>query len=340
MSKLYGFINEKGEQIIENKYKYVSDFNEGLAKVEEFENFFLFINKNGAVEFSINCEDATSVINGFVIFKKNEKYGVLNNKGEEIIECKYDKIKEHKDGLFAVKSKEKWGFLNSKNEVIVDFAFEELDNLVNDRFCGKYNKKWGLYDIDGSYYIENAYEEMKYIGSFVENYAIRRSNSNWEISDQWGNLKSNSKFISVNRFFSDFALASIKKYHLAFLDLEGDIAINLGKLNIISASDFCNDFGEEVKLTKITKIIDNNKLSGFINLQGKEIIECKFDSVSSFSDGLARVGLNYKFGFINAFGDEQISIKYKNLGHFRSGFAKFESRNNGEKTFGFLNNMN
>ena len=34
MHKLYGFINTKGEEIIEPKFKFVSNFQEGLAQVE------------------------------------------------------------------------------------------------------------------------------------------------------------------------------------------------------------------------------------------------------------------------------------------------------------------
>ena len=44
MHKLYGFINTKGEEIIEPKFKFVSNFQEGLAQVEIIQNNFLFIN--------------------------------------------------------------------------------------------------------------------------------------------------------------------------------------------------------------------------------------------------------------------------------------------------------
>ena len=52
MHKLYGFINTKGEEIIEPKFKFVSNFQEGLAQVEIIQNNF--INKVMNFHFKLN----------------------------------------------------------------------------------------------------------------------------------------------------------------------------------------------------------------------------------------------------------------------------------------------
>jgi len=335
MHKLYGFINTKGEEIIEPKFKFVSNFQEGLAQVEIIQNNFLFINKTGENIFSIKCDEASSLENGYVIFKKNNKYGVINKKGEEIIKCNYDKIKSFMNGVFAVNLDGKCGIINEKGEEIIECEFQEVKDLNKGKFCGKYENKWGLYDLDGSCYIENNFSELKYIGSFLANYAAM-TNGKWEIIDCWGNIKSTNNYISINNFYSDFSLSSIQKKKSVFLDIEGEIAIDLARMNLNKSFSFHNGFGEEVSLAKISKIKNNIEVFGFLNLKGQEVIECQYDRISGFSEGLARVGLNYKFGFIDGIGNIKIDFKYKNLGHFRSGLVKFESINNNEKLFGFL----
>ena len=43
---------------------------------------------------------------------------------------------------------------------------------------------------------------------------------------------------------------------------------------------------------------------GYFDKIGKEVIECKYDEVEEFSNGIAKVKLNGKWGFINKNGIE------------------------------------
>ena len=96
--------------------------------------------------------------------------------------------------------------INEKGEEIIECEFQEVKDLNKGKFCGKYENKWGLYDLDGSCYIENNFSELKYIGSFLDNYAAM-TNGKWEIIDCWGNIKSTNNYISINNFYSDFSLS-------------------------------------------------------------------------------------------------------------------------------------
>jgi hypothetical protein len=61
---------------------------------------------------------------------------------------------------------------------------------------------------------------------------------------------------------------------------------------------------------------------GFIDPTGKEVISLKYDEADSFSKGLARVCLNGKFGFIDLTGKEVISLKYDKADSFSDGLAR------------------
>ena len=61
---------------------------------------------------------------------------------------------------------------------------------------------------------------------------------------------------------------------------------------------------------------------GFIDKQGKEICEPKYDYVDDFNNGFAYIRLNGKYGFINEQGKEICEPKYDYVGYFKSGFAE------------------
>ena len=42
-------------------------------------------------------------VDGLILIKKYGKYGIVDETGKEVIECKYDEIKDYKEGLLTVK---------------------------------------------------------------------------------------------------------------------------------------------------------------------------------------------------------------------------------------------
>ncbi|MEZ5172263.1 MAG: WG repeat-containing protein [Bacteroidia bacterium] len=74
---------------------------------------------------------------------------------------------------------------------------------------------------------------------------------------------------------------------------------------------------------------------GYINSNGKTIIQHKFDIGISFHDGLARVAYResdtWLFGFINTKGEEVIKPQYSNAKDFRNGVAEVMINNKWKK---------
>ena len=58
------------------------------------------------------------------------------------------------------------------------------------------------------------------------------------------------------------------------------------------------------QLPKIQQLMLLEKLANIKHLLEKEGIECKYDEVEEFSNGIAKVKLNGKWGFINKNGIE------------------------------------
>jgi uncharacterized protein YkuJ len=63
--------------------------------------------------------------------------------------------------------------------------------------------------------------------------------------------------------------------------------------------------------------------SGFIDKNGKVVIELQFDNAGNFSEGLAEVKKDDKYGFIDKSGKVVIEPQFDNAGNFSEGFASF-----------------
>lgn len=76
---------------------------------------------------------------------------------------------------------------------------------------------------------------------------------------------------------------------------------------------------------------------GFINVEGKNIIPFKFDSVLTFSDGLAAYYCDSLWGFINKKGEIVIPAQYSKVSPFSDGMCEVTSEKNNNLLNFFIN---
>ena len=109
--KKFGFINSKGEWVIQPTYDKVRAFRNGLAPVMQ-----------------------------------NKKWGYINSKGETIIPLEYrDAEIFSEDGLAPVKEKKLWAFINDKGELITEYDYEiSSGGWIGSAFAKKRLSKYGL----------------------------------------------------------------------------------------------------------------------------------------------------------------------------------------------------
>ena len=127
----YGFVNEKGEEVVHCTYDFAFSFEEGseLATCQSGENIHCVDNEGNIVlSFNINASRYNTFDNfyeGFMIVavyseeKEKRIYGVIDEKGNEIVPCKYDAIEYFSDGLAVVRSEDKYGCINEKGELVI-----------------------------------------------------------------------------------------------------------------------------------------------------------------------------------------------------------------------------
>ena len=131
----YGYINRTGKLIIPNQFHIAHPFAFGKA----------WVNKDG-------------------------KWGLINEKGDLIIDYKYEEVKEFsEEGLAAVKLDGKWGFINESGQIIVEFKFEiedphwYFDQILNNRhvYRIRQDSTIGYIDRSGNVVLETKFQAIR-----------------------------------------------------------------------------------------------------------------------------------------------------------------------------------
>ena len=92
----------------------------------------------------LKYDDAWLFFNGYVKVKLKRKWGVVNEKGEEVVPLKYDWVENFYDGFAGVQINGEWGLVNEKGEEVVPLKFTEEETLEIPRGADLLSFKMGI----------------------------------------------------------------------------------------------------------------------------------------------------------------------------------------------------
>ena len=128
----YGYINKSGKEVIPCKFDDAENFHNGLAPVANNKDKLGFIDKTGrlVVNYKYDEVDFDEELGKFRIVL-NEKEGLLDNSGKELIPCTYEKydIQLLSDGFFWVSKNGKEGLIDQNGKLIVPFQYDNVEEF-------------------------------------------------------------------------------------------------------------------------------------------------------------------------------------------------------------------
>lgn len=100
---------------------------------------FSVLDKTGKKLFDIRKAEGgycgNKYIDGYLVFaSSDDKWGVVDDKGEVVIRAKYDGMAYLGNGMFAAKKGEKCGIVNVKDETVIDFDYDGNGGTMGDNF--------------------------------------------------------------------------------------------------------------------------------------------------------------------------------------------------------------
>jgi len=341
----YGFIDEKGNEIIESKYIFATDFSEGLALVLEAADPYItkVIDGNGNVvntfnaKFSDNPDEEKP---NYVIPPEIYFYDVFYN-GQYGIQ--YQNI-FNQGVLVALNSKGKCGYVDKmgnwifKNTYDLCFPFSEYATLVGvrvqaieynmDQYKYFYIDKNGRPIVKQTFDLANVFKEgLGVVGNYDPQSKSWDDRQYFQILNVKGEFINNKKYKNILKILNGVVAVETQK-GIEYIDAKGK---NIKKEIYRKISSPNPGFTYELK-EQILKIFDS---------KNKKIFEGQFDNGNEYSEGLAAVNKGGKFeesenpdgpsvtyftggkwGFIDSTGKQVIDFKYDAVQPFKNGLAR------------------
>lgn len=117
----------------------------------------------GYESISENFTDHKAIFNSMLIVTKGKAYGVIDLKGNIVIEPKYDYIEYlPNSGDFLVKSNNKVGVISAKREMKIQILYDSLNLIDSDSglYIAKKDNKYGVIDSKGNIKLYIEYDQI------------------------------------------------------------------------------------------------------------------------------------------------------------------------------------
>lgn len=274
-------------------------------------------------------------------FIRNGKAGYIDRSGKIVIEPRFEFLRNHDgefhDGLLSIGFDDA-GYADTTGKVVISqkFAFSEdfSEGLAVAKL--KDTDAWGYIDRTGEVALQPRFTDQKdyQVNSFSDGLAVVRADNSWGYIDHSGRLVIPLKFVWAYDFHEGMARVIVEGPCSLFEDgpcsftpriiakeLPGEVSVC--KIQFIDKSgailtqgyEAAKDFSEG-----LAPVMEAEKW-GFIDKQGRMVIEPKFDGAEPFSDGMARVKMGDAWGYIDRTGALVIGFQYEHAEDFVDGLA-------------------
>ena len=299
-NKEYGFKDESGKVFIDAKYDDALEFSEGLAAVKSGDKWG-FIDINGDVAVELKYDGASSFSKGLAAVKSGNKWGFINKTGDVVVTPQYDGVNDFSEyGGETVSSKEIFAAVKLNGTETVT---SETSTSIPVEYK-KDDKTYSDYSLTVTYTGSEITSAVG-VGSEKDDKLTPKKGTNIIEAKRAADGKS-YKF-TINKEEKTFtSVPSLKVASTSTSTKSNTITVSNGSTNISS------------NLVQTVQKAD----WGFIDKDGKVVVELQYDDAHGFSDGLAAVKDKDKWNFIDKDGKVIISdLNYDDVSDFSENFA-------------------
>ncbi len=289
----WGVLDENMKTIIPNEYdnvNYLESSDSNLFRLTMANYKYGLIDNNGNVLTDMNYDEIGKLSEWFVYARKKGLYGYLDEKGKEISEFKFTKAHAFNNGLAAVKVGKRWGYINTEGKIEIEPRFKKADDFSEEMAYVFEDKKGGFIDKTGNFLFEiNCVKALPF-----------KNGEAWvKVSNKYGCMNQAGKWIVKPKYYdakpygdSSLLTVVINKNYSGIVNTKGDVVTPLKYYSIdnLSSSGFA--------------IYSKDGKYGFMDANGKVVVEALYDAVYDFHHGMALVIKNKIFSIIDTTGKQ------------------------------------
>lgn len=156
----WGYVDSTGSLRIEAAYDEASDFHEGKALVV-YKGKQYFINQTGELNFRFKGNLLHHYSEGVAIAQRSDGVFFMDHSGKALFDKKFQSVSPFNHyGLARAKMNGKWGLLNTKGQFIVEPRYASIGHFSGGLAYIKINGLYGLYDNEGQRIIEQESDDL------------------------------------------------------------------------------------------------------------------------------------------------------------------------------------
>lgn len=291
---------------------------------------------------------------GFAPVSKNNRYGIINTKLEQILSCDYEYIEPLSAKRFKFKKDDQWGVVDSCGNIIIDSkyksisheaeAFIKVETSIQNGGCTE--SRYGLYNEDGNLIIQEQCKNIVAVEYETQVFLLVTINGKQGVYDDKGSkiipliydridLKEGYFTCHILEYQSSYysyqekKIKSTNKYNLRGEQL---LALNEKQIFVVPAE---YDLAYP-SVNGLIIVIKEGKW-GMINMLNDVIVEPQYCIIDSLDSSLARVGKSeedchiyiqddrwnikkIKYGLIDTTGEVVLPLEYESIELWDNGY--------------------
>ena len=165
----YGYLNDSLEPVTEFGWDQLTLVQNGVGAGQK-DGKWALLNEDGESRTDYIFDDVITDSFGFcfkqerAFVKQNGQYYLINKKGKEVGELKFDDARCFSDAGYAAVCKDGlWGYINEKGELVIDYQYENAQSFSNGFAAVCENGLWGYIDEYGVLTVNPQFEQVSAI---------------------------------------------------------------------------------------------------------------------------------------------------------------------------------
>lgn len=299
-------------------------FHEGLAAVQESVNPQIrkwgYINKSGKFVIQPQFVMAYDFHDGIARVQLDPmSYQFIDKTGKFVFETKYGMASDFNEGLAAVMVNGRWGFIDREGKMVIEPKFESSGDFHDGFAVVNYQRRRVFIDKTGNVILDNGYFMAN---NFYEGVASVKKGPGFIFIDKNGNvIFGNDVVLSGAWDFKDgrgrYTIGMITE--TGFIDNTGNVVFKLD-----SSARKSGDFSDG--LLQVTSLVDNQFKVGYLNTEGKYVINPTFQQANDFHEGMAAVAQAGMWGIIDKNGNIIVKLELTSIDDMSEGMMGYTMR--------------
>lgn len=318
---LYGLINLNGKELLACEYT-------DIYPIQKVTRSFVtikdgkkgLVDNSGSVIIENQYADITALTNkyedGYIVKNDSSQYGLINYNKKQVLECKYNEIKNVTgSNMYVVKDGQELQLISSDGTVLLKDKFKEAISIDNSNVIIKSDGKYGLISSTGETILPLEYQDLKY--AFDGNY-IAKKNDRYGIINTEKETKINFEydyitylkeegFIEADKSLAETDLIDTN-FEVKTTGIVSEINSKLGyvKVRVGGGYKYYNYRLEEkdvkdVLATSTLYLDKKDDKYGYVDKNGTVVVDYIYDDATEENIyGYAAVNINGKWGAIDA----------------------------------------